>query len=549
MLRRFVWIIVLFSLTTGTAFAGPVTFDASQIAASDCSTADTASLRAFEMRLWERWLRQDGPAYVAMLSADVTRYSGRAPAAQRGAAQVARELKREWSAFERPGGVISEAMRIEQARFHVDGEFATAEYAISVKGGTRWKYTDQGLVFQVLQRSGPSWKICHQVDSWSLDFDPTSGEAGQQTFSFGFVYPFTDLKRAEAFYRPLLGTPESVTAERCVFNLQGMRFTLERGGEIRRDWPNGYGVFLVPDLTPWRSKLTGTVHVTPSGDDRMVSTDADGNMFALLRVTRGGQPTARLRGLTSVEVRRVFLAWMRHDAAALSKAFAPDVRWFDDSRIRTRGVACGAGAVMRALTDVYWPQYARNKEIVASASSERRRKVGQRTLFTFLVNLEGVGPHPFRESASVTMLLDARGRVCQWVVAGDNRHDGLVLEFDYTGVPIADIQKAQAFYSGVLRLGKPYRDHGWRGWWSDRAVYGIYKGPTRPGHANGYVSFWVRSIDDCMRYLKKHGSRFPVIESITSTAGVDDEPGYRQVYATDSEGNGIVFTEYTGRRR
>ena len=547
-LRRWILVVVVLSLTTGQAFAAPVTFEAPEITDTDGSIADTASLRSLEIRLWDRWLHQDAAAYVAMLSPEVTRFSGRAPAPQRGAAQVGRALKREWSAFERPGGVISETMRLEHARFHVDGDFATAEYTVSVKGGTRWRYTDQGLVFQVLQRDGASWKVLHQVDSWSLDFDPTSGEAGQRSFSFGFVYSVADLKRAEAFYRPLLGAPESATTERCVFNVQGMRFTLERGDDIRRDWPNGYGVFLVPDLAPWRKKLKVTREATSSGDGFLMSVDADGNVFALLAVARGGRPAASLRGLTSVEAQRVFVAWLRQDAAALSKTLAPDARWFDDTRLRTRGVESGGRAVARALTDAYWPQYERNAEVRATASSELRRKVGNSTLVTFLVRLEGVGRHPFRENATVTMLLDARGRLREWLMAGDNRHDGLVQEFDYTGVPVNDIARAQAFYSGVLGLGKPYRDHGWRGWWSDRAVYGIYEGPTRPGHANGYVSFWVRSVDDVLRYLKKHGSRFPRIESITSTSGIDVEPSYRQVYATDSEGNGVVFTEYTGRR-
>jgi hypothetical protein len=40
------------------------------------------------------------------------------------------------------------------------------------------------------------------------------------------------------------------------------------------------------------------------------------------------------------------------------------------------------------------------------------------------------------------------------------------------------------------------------------------------------------------------GSTFPVIPSINSHGGTDDEGNYLTLLATDSEGNAVVFSEY-----
>ncbi len=68
----------------------------------------------------------------------------------------------------------------------------------------------------------------------------------------------------------------------------------------------------------------------------------------------------------------------------------------------------------------------------------------------------------------------------------------------------------------------------------------------RPGKANGYVSFWVRSVDRLYEYLCAQGSVFPHIPAINDRTGIDHQPGYTQLVATDSEGNVVLFTEYPG---
>ncbi len=69
----------------------------------------------------------------------------------------------------------------------------------------------------------------------------------------------------------------------------------------------------------------------------------------------------------------------------------------------------------------------------------------------------------------------------------------------------------------------------------------------RPGRTNGYVSFWVRSVDRALRaYLREQGSSFPLLPAINDSRGIDRQPGYTQLVATDSEGNLVLFSEYPG---
>lgn len=63
------------------------------------------------------------------------------------------------------------------------------------------------------------------------------------------------------------------------------------------------------------------------------------------------------------------------------------------------------------------------------------------------------------------------------------------------------------------------------------------------------MSFWVDSANQSYAYLVAQGATFPRIPAINDVSGIDDQPGYRQILATDSEGNGVLLTEYTGEGR
>jgi catechol 2,3-dioxygenase-like lactoylglutathione lyase family enzyme len=113
--------------------------------------------------------------------------------------------------------------------------------------------------------------------------------------------------------------------------------------------------------------------------------------------------------------------------------------------------------------------------------------------------------------------------------------------------------ESERFYREKIGLGQPYTDEDWYGFWSRHAVFGLHKATRATDHfpvprqANGHPSFWVASARKIVAYLTAQGSTFPVHPSINDRAGLDPQPGYVQVLSTDSEGNLILFTEYTGR--
>ena len=130
----------------------------------------------------------------------------------------------------------------------------------------------------------------------------------------------------------------------------------------------------------------------------------------------------------------------------------------------------------------------------------------------------------------------------------------MVLSLDYTGYPISrkDLDTAEDFYTNTLSFGTPYTDSGYFGYWSADSVFGIYQtgpgrdGMPRPGETSGYASFWIGSAQEAFDKLESLGADFPVIWAINSVSGIDYVPGYTQIYTVDSEGNGMLFSEYPG---
>lgn len=183
------------------------------------------------------------------------------------------------------------------------------------------------------------------------------------------------------------------------------------------------------------------------------------------------------------------------------------------------------------------------------------RTLGSRTLVSYVRTLKGVGPHPYLETAWVTHIFSAPNKMAHTVIIGHQNCTTLALEFDYTGYPVTDVARAEKFYTKVMRLGEGYDDEDYYGFWSNRGVFGVYEADPetdkipRPRQANGYISFWVRFAAETHAYLKQQGCRFPVIPAINDVAGIDKQPGYAQVVATDSEGNIVIFTEYSGKPR
>lgn len=534
-----------------------------------------AALREAIVAHWQAYLRMDAKGYAERYAVDAIRLSARAPARQAGRDAIAAGMALEWQAFERPEQRIAERMRVTRAEFEIEGDAATTVYWLAIEGGARWEYSDVGLVFQAWQRQDGGWQVVHQTDAWSLDYDAANGVPGEDdALHYDFAYPVLDLDRAVRFYTPLLGPPESRSATQAVFQLRGARFILDTtrwGGHarVRPGLPNGYAVFHVDDVAEPGARIAEAGELGASwpvgADTVQAGFDVDGNLF-LLRETdyeSGSGPAPVVAGYpqnpaAAPQAQRLMQHWMDMDSEAFAGLLAPAATWFDDTRLKHRGLERGARSITQALEDVYWPLYDQGEAGLTArlmASEVQVRRLGSRLILSHDRQLHGRGPHPFLDSAWVTLVYDTQLRVQQGFVVDNNRSRAPVLELDYTGYPVQNLDAARHFYTQALDLGEGYPDESYYGYWSSHAVFGLYEADPEEDdlpqaqRANGYMSFWVRSAREVHDYLRKQGRSFPTIPAINEVAGIDHQPGYAQVVSTDSEGNLVIFTEYSGRPR
>jgi len=552
---------------------GQFNFTVDPIVTEDGSATEIAELREVIIAFWQAYLRLDTYDYLEKFTPDALRLSSRAATRQMGQANIQAGLSAEWEAFERPNQRIAEQMVVTRAEFNVTGDVATAIYWVDITGGVRWNYTDQGLIFQIFTKQGADWKIVHHTETWSLDYDVAAQRPGQgKTVDFAYAYPVKDLARAIQFYTPLLGKPESVTSNRASFNVKGGHFLLETSNwqgaaRLRNNLPNGYALFQVNDVNKEVARLAEaevdfTVQSAGNRADKYaVGFDADENLLILweknfktatdITPTVSGFP----KEFGAQWAKRVMQAWLTMDMDTITEYTAKGT-WFDDTRLKHRGLERGK-QIGTALQTVYWLRYDHGENIAAKleVSHFQQRRLNSRHLVSYDMKLTGMGAHPFRDSAWVTQLFDDKGHALHTFIVDNNHSTYPVLELDYTGYPTQDIKAARKFYKNVIKLGEGYHDEGYYGFWSNHAVFGLYKADPEQDHlpqphrANGYMSFWVRSAKDIHAYLKQNGSTFPVIPAINDRKGVDKQPGYTQVVSTDSEGNVLIFTEYSGRPR
>lgn len=554
------------SLAPSRPGRGEVHFPSEEISSCRGRQDDCRQLSETIVCLHRAWLRRDVRKYLSLSTADVTRLSQRSGVIQDGREQVRRGLPAEWRAFERSSGAIALRMNIRGAEISVDGDAATVVYRVDVSGGNRWDFDDQGVVFQAFVREGGVWKLAHQTDSWNLELGGVPG-APAGLMEFDYVYPVRDLARALSFYRPFLGSPEAVGGGRAVFNLGGARFVLDEGrlrgyARIEEGLPNGYPEFHVGDLRAEFQRLgklgvSFLTGVETRGPDLWAAAeDRAGNVFVLVqrRVTSSGAEAPRAPAIRADEtvppeivsaVERLMGAWLRMDKAGVAAAAGAGLRWFDDTRSRTRGIASSADALD-------WSGYDRTSaglRAEMAVDSLKVRRLGAWTLVSYRMHLTGTGTHPFREDSLVTHAFKD-GRPAQTFIVASYAPAAMVFSLDYTGHPVVDLRSAEDFYTKVMRFGDPYSDSQYRGYWSPNSVFGIYVADPkadrlpRAHRTNGYASFWIESATAVYSRLKKAGSTFPVVPAINSRPGPDREPGYIQIYATDSEGNGVLFSEY-----
>lgn len=423
-------------------------------------------------------------------------------------------------------------------------------------------------------------RISHWTDSFSTSYDLGKSAPGTERFKFDFSYPVRNLARAVDFYTPILGAPESVAPDRAVFLLpRGSRFVLDATGlegiaRTTRGLPNGWATVFVDDAMAERDRLrsegvrfiAGRKRLVRAGPDRYAVglDEPDHNPFVLMQrnFSTSGHPPPPARGFRGGDIgiakaREIATAWVSMDAARIDSLYGSGGRLFDDTRIKTRGFETGP-AVRSALEQLYWPRYdrsARGLSVELVAKDIVSRPYGARTVVSYMQELTGTGAHPFRETGLVTHLLDANASpLISFTATSDASPGDRVLGADYIGYPTTSVTKeTERFYSDTMGFGTPYVDQAYRGWWSDNgSVYGTFAArPSRdrlprPRRPSAYNSFWVRSAKDTYAYLKRRNVGWPHIPAITRDAGLQRYPGYVQVVATDSEGNLVVFTEYTG---
>ena len=257
------------------------------------------------------------------------------------------------------------------------------------------------------------------------------------------------------------------------------------------------------------------------------------------------------------QAEKVITAWLSMDTSTLNSSLAAQATWFDDTRLKNRGQESDA-KIAEALSSKYWSVYDRGKEgITANLKVERFQTLhlGSYQIVSYDLHLKGQGAHPFQDLAWVTQVFNSELKLVHTLIVDNNHSNTPVSELDYTGYPVESANQARRFYGNQLGLGEGYPDEQYYGFWSNHAVFGLYEAKSdtdtliQSRKTNGYMSFWVRSVEKIYTYLQEKGTNFPVISAINNQLGIDKQLGYAQLVATDSEGNVLVFTEYSGRPR
>lgn len=537
---------------------GHVTFDRQAVTFTGGTQAARQAVTAAIEQLLESWCALDTAGYRALLAPEVTRIS-RVTGIARGRDAVMAALPREWEEYERPGGDLAVTLEVRNAEIVLDGEHALAVYAVEVTGepAIRWEFTDRWLVVQVFRRAeAEPFRLLHQ--SIASGLDAPGDDAG---FDFELTVPVEDLARAVSFYTPLLGAPEHVSAQQAIFRAGGSRYRLDssdlRGfAKLRPAMPNAWATFRVADLAKVEVALSERF-VTPSGDRAGIALDPSGNPFVLLEErfeTEARAPEApQFADRTPEPLSRLLTAWLHVDADGLVATLSAAGFFFDNARDDLGLVERGGPATRRRLAR-QWNGYDRSRRGLAARLAIRDLATvagGAWQIASYRALVEGLGAHPFRDETLVTDVLAGGKIVAHFAVR--LLPEGLVRELDYSAYATEDMAASERFYREKLALGVPYRDEGWYGFWSRQAVFGLHRATRAQDHfpvprvANGHPSFWVASARRTHAYLASRGATFPVHPSINERSGLDRQPGYLQLLSTDSEGNLLLFTEYTGR--
>ena len=475
-----------------------------------------------------------------------------------------------------PGYASSMQLEIGDMQIHSENNFSSALYSLGIRGGARWEYSDLATIFQVFQKIDDTWKIIGHIESFRLDNSkinkpPDSVPNRRAPFTFDFVYPVKDIQRAIDFYSPLLGPPDIVTTTSASFRVRDSYFELDSEPideriEVINGRANGYGIINVNSLSDIKDKIKDLLDVNiktkPCGDaECLIAEDSSGNIVifreykptyslqnkkpTIQSLNEFGQPPVFSKTIEAVN------AWITNDYSSLIDMHANKAVWIDDAF----GVAQGRQQIKQALKS-RWESFDMGPNGInadLTTKNFQTRNIGDRHLVTLEMFIK-MRTNPKRSfNAVLTQVWKREGLdlKLEHTFISQKRYikDTPVGSMDYTAYPVNDLGRAGRFYKNLFG-SEPYRDDNWFGFWSTTSVFGLV-GPMSknswapiPHSSNGYADLSIRSADEVYEYLRSAGSAFPIVEAINDTSGIDEQPGYNQILAIDSEGNLINFSEY-----
>ena len=519
------------------------------------------------------WLDGNDHEIRKLLDDDIIRF--RSSTSTYGLSSTLERIRNE-SRGERPSGYLS-SMQLEIDDIYIDSEknFAIALYAVGIRGGARWEYSDLATILQVFQKDNDRWKIISHIESFKLDNNivskpPESVPNRRAPFTFDFVYPVKDLKRAIEFYTPLLGAPEIITSTKASFRVRDSYFELDSQPideriKIIDGNANGYAVINVDSLNKIKNQIDKSLNVDLKiipceGNNCLITEDLSGN----ITVWRERNPIVTSRSIPEIiepkikdssriyaKSKEALTAWAENNSSKLIQMQASNALWIDDAF----GIAKGSKEIEHALMS-RWKVFDRGLNGIDANLTIQNFK-SMKMYNHFLSYLEISVEMKTNPKGSYDFFLmqiwnenDEDLKLHSTFIAEKRRKKNTpVNSMDYTAYPVHDLGKDGRYYKNLFG-SEPYRDDNWFGFWSTTSVFGLV-GPLSndswqpvPHKGNGYADLSIRSADEVYEYLKNRRSIFPVVEGIGDTSGIDPQPGYNQILAVDSEGNLINFSQY-----
>jgi ketosteroid isomerase-like protein/predicted enzyme related to lactoylglutathione lyase len=560
---------------TDPALWGNLVFDRSALRQRAGSSTAFEALADVIESFHASWLDRDSEALADLLNDDTLRIrQGRAAV---GKSAVMSMIDGE-SRGERPEGHKgSMQLTVRDLELRVAANVAAALYRVDIRGGARWEYADLATILQVFHQTDDRWMVVAHVETLSLGDSsapvlPDNVPNRVSPIHFDFVYPAENLDRAIDFYAPLIGEPVAKTADRASFRVGQSLFELTTAPVddrivIKQGQANGYGIVNVDSLDQVARRLaaagTSGFRRTPCHrGECIVSEDPSGNIL-VWRETRTGSSPRDAKAAVSIagrapenelETRLLSLmaAWMSADEDAVTQHLARDAIWVDDQH----DVAVGDAAIASALR-ARWASLGANKSGIDGdlrLANIRQRAFGDRSLVTFeaAIDLRDRPIESFSSRVLQVWLSDESGHVLEqsFITRAREASDLPVGGMDYTAYPVTTLGVDGRYYK-TLFGSEPYRDNNWFGFWSTTSVFGLVGNypdvesySPVPHSSNGYADLSMRSAEEVHAYLVSRGASFPIVAAINDRAGIDDQPGYRQILAVDSEGNLINFSQY-----